>query len=333
MYQNIKRTWEVTIRHPHEELKKFKMVFDELPYRKALIEKEIKNKEFAAIASRGGPLKPLASGTYLITQTVVNDIKEGRYSSLHASLLGPLISYELSKLYNVPAYFVDPESVDEFMPISYISGLPEIPRRSLSHYLNINAVSKEVAYKLKKAPNQCNFIVAHLGSGITIAAKRKGRQIDANNANEDGPFSPQRSGSLPLGGVIEMCYSNQYTKEEMLAKIQRRGGLLAYLKTDNLKEVLLRIKNGDRYAKLIYEAMIYQIAKEIGAMYIALKGQVDAIIVSGGLAYEKKLIKDLKKWIFCLKSKVIVIPGEAEMLALAQGVFSVLFGYEHPKNY
>ncbi|MEO0131534.1 MAG: butyrate kinase [candidate division WOR-3 bacterium] len=330
---SVKTIWENTIRHPVEILKRFKNIFDQLAYRKTIIEENIKNQDFDAIATRGGPLKPLARGIYRITQKVVDDIYQGKTQSQHVSLLGPIISYELSTKYKVPAYFVDPESVDEFIPIAYPSGLPEIPRKSLSHYLNIHAVSKKAAAILKKPVTRCNFIVAHLGSGITIAAKQRGRQIDANNANEDGPFAPQRTGSLPLGGVVDLCYSGKYTKEEMLKKIQNFGGLLAYLGTDNLKEVLSRIKKGDRYASLIYEAMIYQIAKEIGAMYIALKGQVDAIVISGGLAYESKFITDLKKWLNCLNKQVLVLPGEEEMHALASGVFSVLLKKEKLKIY
>ncbi|MDW7987818.1 MAG: butyrate kinase, partial [candidate division WOR-3 bacterium] len=241
----IKTIWEKTIRHPAAELKKFKNIFEELPYRRKVVEEEIRMGDFQAIATRGGPLKPLERGVYRITKKLVSDIYNNKIQSQHVSLLGPIISYELGVKYKVPAYFVDPESVDEFMPISYFSGLPEIPRKSLSHYLNIHAVSKKAAHILKKPLAKCNFIVAHLGSGITIAAKKGGRQIDANNANEEGPFAPQRTGSLPLGGVVDLCFSGKYTKEEILRKIQKHGGLLAYLGTDNLKEVLLRIKKKD----------------------------------------------------------------------------------------
>ena len=233
----------------------------------------------------------------------------------------------------MPAFFVDPESVDEFFPIARISGLPEIPRKSLSHFLNINAVVRKSARKLGKRINQCNFIIAHLGSGITIAAKQKGKQIDANNANEDGPFSPQRSGSLPLQGVVDMCYDGKHTRREMLDKIQRKGGLLAYLGTDDIKEIEKRIKNGDKHAELVYNAMVFQIAKEIGSIFVALKGNVTAIIITGGIAYQKQLVAKLKSWIRFMPIPIMVFPGEEEMIALAEGAVRVLRKIEKEQIY
>lgn len=329
----IKKEFEETIRHPVKELIKFKSIFDQLDYRKNLIIKVIGNKKFDAIVTRGGPLKPLKSGTYRITKKVVNDIKQGKVQSMHPSLLGPLVSFSLAQEKKIPSFFVDPESVDEFFPLARISGLPEIPRKSLSHFLNTNAVVRKAANRLNKRVDQCNFIIAHLGSGITIAAKQKGKQIDANNANEDGPFSPQRTGSLPLQGVIDMCYSGKYSKQEMLDKIQRKGGLWAYLGTDDIREIEKRIKNNDKYAELVYNAMIYQIAKEIGSMYVALKGNVTAIIITGGIAYQKRLVNNLKLWIKCLRAPVLVFPGEEEMAALAEGAIRVLTKLEKERVY
>lgn len=322
-----------TITHPYDELKKFKTIFDQLSYRKKKIMRTIQKYHFDAIATRSGPLKPLTSGTYQITSQVISDLKNGNYQSLHPSLLGPIIAYQLSQEHKVPAYFVDPESVDEFFPLARLSGLAEIPRKSLSHYLNINAVARKIANKLGKPLNQCNFIVAHLGSGITIAAKRKGKQIDANNANEEGPFSSQRSGSLPLQGIIEMCYSGNYTQQEMLDKIQRHGGLLSYLKTDNIPEIEQEIKKGNRFANLVYQTMIYQIAKEIGAMLVTLKGKIDAIIISGGMAKQKKLIRTLKNWLKFIKKPIIVIAEQEEMTTLAMGAVRVLYKLEKVKKY
>jgi butyrate kinase len=329
----LRKVFEQTVRHSRFQLKKFKSVLGQFDYRKSLVIKVTAYKKFDAIVTRGGPLKPLKSGTYRITDKVVSDIKQGKIQSMHPSLLGPLIGYSLSQERKVPAFFVDPESVDEFLPVSRISGLPGISRKSLSHFLNTNAVTKKAADKLNKPINQCNFIIAHLGSGITIAAKEKGRQIDANNANEDGPFSPQRTGSLPLPGVIEMCYSGKYSKQEMLDKIQRKGGLVAYLGTDDIQEIEQQIKHGDKKAELIYNAMIYQIAKEIGSMYIVLKGKVDAIIITGGIAYQKNLVNKLKEWINFLKKPILVFPGEEEMTALAQGAIRVLYKLEKIKRY
>lgn len=364
----IRKEFEQTIRHPSEERKRFSPApidkrngnktqnfkhgftqpdnrcgVGQLAYRKDLILKAISQKPFDVIVTRGGPLKPLKSGTYRITKKVVDDILKGNVQSMHPSLLGPLIGYEIAKSRSkkqeargkrsVPAFFVDPESVDEFFPLARISGLPEIPRKSLSHFLNINAVVRKAAEKLGKKVNQCSFIVAHLGSGITVAAKQKGRQIDANNANEDGPFSPQRTGSLPLQGVVDMCFCGKYTKKDILDKIQRRGGLWAYLGTDDIKEIEQRIKNGDKYANLIYNAMIYQIAKEIGAMVVTLKGKVDAIIITGGIAYQKRLVNKLKAWIRWTHKPILVFPGEEEMTALAEGALRVLLGIEKEQIY
>ncbi len=329
----IKKEFETVIRHPIDELRRFHSVLDQLAYRKDLIIKAIGNRTFDTIVTRGGPLKPLKSGTYRITKKVVDDIKQGKIQSMHPSLLGPLISYSLAQQKRVPAFFIDPESVDEFFPLARISGLPEIPKKSLSHFLNTNAVVRKAAKKLGKRVNQCNFIIAHLGSGITVAAKEKGKQIDANNANEDGPFSPQRSGSLPLQGVVDMCFDGQHTKQQVLDKIQRKGGLLAYLGTDDIKEIEKRIKNGDKYADLIYNAMIFQIAKEIGSMFVALKGNVTAIIITGGIAYQKQLVNKLKSWIKFMRKPILVFPGEEEMTVLAEGAIRVLMKLEKEQIY
>lgn len=325
--------FEKTIAHPVSILSKFKSILDQYNYRKELIVNAINKNKFDVIVTRGGPLKPLKSGTYQITSKVVSDIKQGRIQSLHPSLLGPLIGYALAKEYKIKAYFVDPESVDEFFPLARISGLPEIERKSLSHFLNIKAVIRKVAERLKKPITRLNFIVAHLGSGITISAIKQGKQIDANNANEDGPFSPQRTGSLPLAQVIEMCFSGKYSKQEMLDKVQRKGGLLAYLGTDDIRVIEQRIKEGDERAKLIYEAMIYQIAKEIGAMYVVLKGKVSAVVVTGGVAKSQQLVKKLKQWISFIKRPIFVIPGEEEMKALAVGALRVVLGLEKIQSY
>lgn len=329
----VSKEFETVIRHPVKKLIKFKTIFDQLPYRQSLVEKVINNQQFDCIATRGGPLKPLKKGTYQITKKVIDDIKKGNVQSIHPSLLGPLISYAIAKQRKIPAYFVDAESVDEFFPLARFSGLAELPRKSLSHYLNIHAVVQKASEKLNRKLNECNFIVAHLGSGITIAAIRKGRQIDANNANEDGPFSPQRTGSLPLQGVIDICFSGKYSKQEMLAKIQRKGGLFSYLGTDDIKEIERRIKNGDKKANLVYNAMIYQIAKEIGAMLVALKGKVTAIIITGGIAHQKMLVNRLKNWIRFINKPIMVFAGEQEMSALAEGAGKVILKLKKAQQY
>ncbi|MEO0115748.1 MAG: butyrate kinase [candidate division WOR-3 bacterium] len=338
IFEDRKLVLEKNINHSPKELNRFKSILDQYHFRYRLILKFLERNKFnlselAAIATRGGPLKPLKAGTYRITERVITDIKDGKVQSYHPSLLGPLIAKELANRLNIPSYFVDPESVDEFSELARISGLPEITRKALAHTTSVKMVIRKTAERLNKPVQQCNFVVAHLGSGITVAAVKKGRIVDSNNANEDGPYSSQRSGSLPLPPLVEMCFSGKYTKDEIIDKIQRKGGLLAYLGTDKIPEIENRIKEGNKRAKLIYEAMIYQIAKEIGSYAVVLKGKLDAIILTGGMAISKELVKKLKSYIKFLCPKIFVFPGEVEMEALALGAQRVLCGEEKEKIY
>lgn len=338
VWANQNKIFEQTIKHSPKELAKFPNLLKQYRFRygkiiKILTENHFNRAKFTAIATRGGPLKPLNSGTYRITKRVIDDIKKDNVQTQHPSLLGPIIAYELGDRLNLPAFFVDPESVDEFEEIARISGLPEIQRRALAHATSVKMVVRKAAARLHKPVTRCNFLVAHLGSGITIAANKKGRMVDSTNANEDGPFGPQRSGSLPLPPLVEMCYSGRYTKDQIIEKVQRKGGLVAYLGTDNLKEIEKRIKKGDKQAKLIYEAMIYQIAKELGAYAVVLKGKIDAIILTGGMTLSHQLVNKLKNYIKFLCPNLFVYPGEVEMEALAIGVQNVLRGREKEKIY
>ncbi len=338
IWENRKKVFEQTISHSAQELAKFVNIFDQYRFRNELIidlltKNNFDMTKFAAIATRGGPLKPLNAGTYRITKLVIDDIKKGRVQSQHPSLLGPLIAQELSERLNIPAFFVDPESVDEFEEVARISGLAEIQRKALAHTTSVKMVVRKAAAKLTKPITKCNFLVAHLGSGITVAAVKKGKTIDATNANEDGPFSPQRSGSLPLPPLIEMCFSGKYTKTEIMDKIQRQGGLVSYFGSDQLIEIENRTKSGDKRAKLIYEAMIYQIAKELGAYAVVLRGKIDAIILTGGITLSRQLVNKLKNYIRFLCPKIFVFPGEVEMAALAAGVQRVLAGEEKEQIY
>lgn len=338
IWENQNKIFEQTINHSANKLTKFNNILEQLrlrqePVLNCLAKKNFNLSQISAIATRGGPLKPLSSGVYRITEKIVDDIKKGNVQSQHPSLLGPLIAKEIGDTLKIPAFFVDPESVDEFEEIARISGLPEIQRKALSHAASVKMVTRKAAKRLNKSVFKCNFLVAHLGTGITIAAVRKGRIIDSTNANEDCPFSTQRSGSLPLPPLIELCFSGRFTKEAIINKIQRQGGLLAYLRTDDLIEIERRIKNGDKKAALIYDAMVYQIAKEIGSYATVLKGKMDAVILTGGMTLSKKLIKKLKGYIKFLCPKILVFPGEVEMEALASGVLRVLRGKEKEKKY
>lgn len=326
-----------TIRHSTEDLSSFRGTLDQLDYRRDLVLKflernVVKVTDLAAVVGRGGPFKALESGTYEVSDKMLSDIKSGNVQADHPSNLGALIAHELVNGTDVPAFIVDPVSVDEFIPEARISGLPQIERRSLSHALNQKMVARKAAKKLGKKYEELNMIIVHLGSGISVTSHRKGRQIDVNNANDMGPFSPQRVGALPVTGLAELCYSGKYTQKEMIQFLTKKGGLLAHLGTDNVQEVEGRVDDGDHKAKLIYDAMVYQIAKEIGAMATTLDGQVDAIVLTGGIANSTRLTESITRKVEFI-ARVLVFPGEDEMEALTLGGLRVISGEESAKEY
>lgn len=324
------------IEHAKEELEKYNRVIDEYEYRLNLINswldrEKIDINSFRAIVGRGGVLRPIPAGTYIVTEKMEEDLKNA-VGAEHASNLGGLLAKAIADLSGVDAFIVDPVSVDEFEDVARISGLKEIERKSQIHALNVKAVSYKRAEELNKNIEDLNFVVAHLGGGISVVAVKKGKMIDVNNASEMGPFSPERTGQLPVGDLVKMCYSGKYTLEEMKMKIKGKGGLMSYLGTTDAKEIEKRIKDGDRYAKLVYDAMIYQIGKEIGRQAVVLKGQVHNIIITGGLSYSDYIVKSLKDMVSFI-AEVIVYPGEDEMGALNSGVLRVLEGNEKYKTY
>ena len=325
------------LRHSADELKDYPKTLDQLDYRKNIVLEFLKRNNLnimnlSAVVGRGGAFKPLSSGTYRVNQKMLSDIRAGNVQADHVSNLGALIAYELIRETDIPAFIVDPVSVDEFPPIARISGMPELERKSLSHALNIKMVARKAAFELRKRYEELNLIIVHLGSGISVSSHLKGQMIDVNNANDGGPFSPQRCGSLPVTGLAKLCFSGKYTYTEIYDKITKKGGLLAYLGTDNVEEIEKMIDSGDQKAKLIYEAIVYQIAKEIGAMATTLSGKVDAIVLTGGIANSERLINMIKQRVDFL-SKVLVFPGEDEMEALTLGALRVLTGEEKEKEY
>ncbi len=325
------------LRHSAEELKAFPETIDQLDYRKNLVTKCLQSNNFkimdlAAVVGRGGPFKPLASGTYRVNQKMLSDIKSGNVLADHVSNLGALIAYELTKDTQVPAFIVDPVSVDELIPVARISGMPELERISLSHALNIKMVARKAANELGRKYEELNLVIVHLGSGISVTSHSKGQMIDVSNANDGGPLAPQRTGSLPATGLAKLCLSGKYTYTEMYDKITKKGGLLAYLGTDNVEEIEKRADSGGEKAKLIYETMVYQIAKEIGAMSTTLYGKADAIVLTGGIARSERLINMIKERVGFL-SRVLVFPGEDELEALTLGALRVLTGEEKEKEY
>jgi butyrate kinase len=337
LYQDTKPMKVEVIRHLPDELSAFKHTLDQLDYRKELILKflqrnDVKVSNLSAVVGRGGPFKSLESGTYVVNDKMLSDIKMGNIQADHPSNLGALIAYEITKHTHVSAFIVDPVSVDEFPAVARISGLPELPRKSLSHALNIKMVARKAASELGKKYEELNLIIVHLGSGISVSSHLKGRMIDVNNANDMGPFSPQRTGALPVTGLAKLCFSGKYTNPDMYNLLTKKGGLLAHLGTDNVEEVERRIDQGDQKAKLIYEAMVYQIAKEIGAMATTLNGDVSAIVLTGGIANSKRLVNLITNRVKFIAS-VLVFPGEDEMEALTLGALRVLSGEENPKEY
>ena len=333
--QEGKEIFKETISHSTEELSKFKSLLEQGPVRKKIIldtlkKKNIDSNSLKVIIGRGGVLKPLEAGTYEVNNKLINDLKNSPIE--HASNLGGIIAHEIAEEVDVPAYIADPVSVDEFTDIARISGLKGIERKSLLHTLNIRANAFRYAKEQGKKFEELNLIVAHLGGGISIAPIKKGKIIDVNNANDGGPFSPERTGSLPNKALIHLCYSGEYSEKELYKLITNQGGLVSYLETNDVREVMKKIEQGDKYAELIFEGMCYQIAKEIGAMAAVLKGKVEAIILTGGIAHNEILvnkIKDHTGWI----APVVVYPGEEEMKALAQAVIRVIKDEEKVKTY
>ncbi len=294
--------------------------------------KQFGDLRWVAVVGRGGPLGPLEGGTYRINQEMLEDLVSGRFAE-HASNLGAMMADRFAKSRDLPAFVVDPVTVDNFPPVARISGEPAIERKCRSHALNIKAVAREAADDLGKSLDQTRFVVAHLGGGISVCALDGGRIIDVNDALLGmGPFSPERAGALPIGPLIELAFSGEYTRETLLRKLSRESGVLGYLGTNNLREVEERIGRGDDRASLIFSAMVYQITKEIGTMAVVLQGKLNGIIITGGMAHSDMLFNELQSQVSFL-GKVIRRPGELEMAALAKGAFRVLDGEEEAKDY
>ena len=337
IYDDKELSYKKSIRHNTELINSFDRIFDQYQLREQAIldtlkEANIPLESFDAIVGRGGMLKPIEGGTYKVNQTMIDYVKEAPRGE-HASNLGCVLAKELADQINVDAFIVDPVAVDEMDDIARFTGMPEIKRQSLFHALNQKAVSLKAADKLGKNYNELNLIVAHLGGGISVGVHKQGKVIDVNNALDgDGPMSPERSGGVPIGPLYHMAMSGDYTLKEIKRKNYGNGGMVAYLGTNDGFEIEKRIKEGDEFAKFILEVMCYQIAKEIGSAATVLKGQVDAIVITGGLAYDK-LITDLISERVSFISDIVVFLGEDEMEALAFGGLRVLSGQETAKEY
>ncbi|SDI96583.1 butyrate kinase [Salimicrobium halophilum] len=337
LFRNDTSLFEETIRHQQEELKRFKKLMDQYDFRKRVILDLLKERHFEvndldAVCGRGGLLKAIPGGTYEVNDQMLQDLKNG-YNGEHASNLGGLIAFEIADKANAKSYIVDPVVVDEMEEVARISGVPELPRKSIFHALNQKAVARRASEQLDKDYEKANLIVAHMGGGITVGAHKDGKVIDVNNGlHGEGPFSPERAGTVPAGDLVQLSLSGEYYIDEIMKKLIGKGGLTAYLGTSDALEVEERIKEGDSEAELIYQAMAYQIAKEIGSLSVVFGRDLDAIVLTGGLAYGKDFVENIINQVDWI-AEVLVYPGENEMSALNEGALRVLKGEEKPKVY
>lgn len=326
-----------TLRHDSEELKKLGSIVDQLDYRKQIVVDALKEhgcrlEDFAAIACRGGLVRQIPSGTYRVNDRLVEDSRAG-VSGQHASNLGALIGHELELQSGVPAYIVDPPVVNELSDRARYSGHPLIERVCVFHALNQKAVARRYARETARKYEDLNLLVCHMGGGISVGAHVKGKVLDTEDAvGGEGPFSPERAGSLPVNGIIDLCFREDMTRDDVKRMMTRGGGLLAYTGTNNMIDLVDAAANGDAKIREALDAFYYQVAKEIASMSVAMEGRVDQILMTGGIANNEAVtgaIAGMVDWI----APVTVYPGEDELLALTQGVLRVLHGEEKASIY
>ena len=332
VYHNKKILFLKNIKHKHEDLSQFKTIADQHEYRKNILLEELKNADIdldpiGVIMARGGLLRPIKSGIYEVNEKMKADLIQTKKLGEHASNLGALIADALVKtLPNAKAYIVDPVVVDELEDIARISGHPNFERISIFHALNHKAVAREHARLQGKKYEDLNLIIAHIGGGATVGAHYQGRVIDVNNGLDgDGPFSPERSGSLPVGALAKLCFSGNFSYTQVIKMIRGEGGLYAYLGTNNGTQIVQQIEEGDKKAKLIFEAMAYQVSKEIGMMATVLKGKVDGILLTGGICFNDYFVDFIKQHVEFI-APISVYPGEDEIEALASNGIRVMKG-------
>ena len=333
IYEDTKEISKKSIEHPSEEIAKYNKITDqyEMRYKQIMDFLEENNfdvKELAAVVGRGGPLPPVRSGAYEVNDSMVDRLKN-RPIIEHASNLGAIIAKEIADSIGVMAYIYDSISVDELDDIARLSGLADIERQSLTHCLNMRASAIKTAGTIGKSYKDCNFVVAHLGGGISLSAHKKGKMVDMVS-DVEGPFSPERAGVLPTDKLVELCYSNE--KAVLKKKLRGKGGLVSYLNTNSVLEVEDQINNGDEKARLVLEAMAYQVAKAIGELSVVLEGDIDRIILTGGIVYSKMVTEWIRKRVAFI-APVELLPGENELESLALGALRVLRGEEEAYEY
>ncbi len=338
VYEDTKEVFTKTLRHSNEELAPYKNVIDQLQFRKetikaALKENNIDVNSLAIIVGRGGLVKPIPSGVYEVNDAMIEDIRTGKNGE-HASNLGAIIANDMAKeIGGIKALIADPVVVDELEPVARLSGHSAFPRVSIFHALNQKAIAKLYAKNNGKKYTDLNIIVAHLGGGVSVGIHCKGKVIDVNDAlRGEGPFSPERSGGLPAAAVVDACFSGKYTEKQIRKMISGEGGVVSYLGTNSFMDVENRVNAGDPEAILVSDAFAYQLAKEIGAMATVVSGKVDAIIITGGIAYNKDLMEKVRSKVQFI-APVEIYPGEDEMGALAGNGLAVLEGTEEVKVY
>ena len=337
LFENEKIIFKTSIEHTPEDLKPFKDIKDQYEFRlntviQTLEKENIDINSINAFSGRGGSLEPCSGGTYLINDLMYKDASQMKIVK-HPSALGIVIAKNLGDKYGKPSFCVNPPDVDEFIVEARITGIPDVYRESRIHALNQKEIAIRYAKKINKNYKNLNLIICHLGGGISIAAHRKGKMIDCNDiVNGDGPMTPNRSGFLPAKAVLKMCINQTYTEDQIKSFIGKNGGLTAWLGTNDIRKVHQMIEKGNQKAKIILDAMIYQIIKQIGAMYASLKCNCSAIILTGGIANDKYVKDKIKA--YCKKmAKVVTMPGEFELEALAAGAVRVLKGEEKPLIY
>ncbi|MCX7944244.1 MAG: butyrate kinase [Deltaproteobacteria bacterium] len=336
IFEDTKLLFQKNIVHSDEDLNKFSSIISQKDFRLSCILEEIEKTKFdmrtlSCVVGRGGLLRALESGTYLINEKMLSDLRKAERGE-HASNLGAIIAYEIASKYNIPSYIVDPVAVDEMDDIARISGFVEIERESLLHALNTKAVAKRYAKKVGRKYEELRLIVAHLGSGISISAHINGRMVDVLNPRDEGPFSPDRAGGLPALQLVKLCFSGKYDFKTLEKKLFGEGGIYSYLGTRDLKKVIEMIDSGDSKAKLVFDAMVYQISNYIGYMAPVLMGKIDCIILTGGMAHERRLTDAICERISFL-GNIEIFAGEDELHALAEGAYRVVMDEERVKIY
>ena len=337
VFQNEEALFRETIQHKLSDFKDFSRIIDQYDFRISMVNRLLEKNRFdprrlSALVGRGGIIKPISSGVWKVNQAMLKDLQDPR-TSQHASNLSGIIVHKMGEALGIPAYIVDPVVVDEMDPVAKVTGLPEITRRSIFHALNQKACARRAAAELGKEYREVRLIIAHMGGGITVGAHLEGRVVDVNNGlNGDGPFSPERSGSLPVTDLIDLCFSGKYSREDLQLMVRQGGGLKAYFGTTDAREVAAKAAKGDETCRLVYEAMAYRVAKEIAALGAVMEGKIDAVVLTGGLAQSEEfngLITRRIGWM----APVLIYPGENEMEALRDGALRVLRGEETAREY